>query len=231
MTQESVLVIEDDHHILELLRVCLREEGFRVETAVDGQVGLEKALSESYSLIILDIMLPSRDGWEICEELSRARPNLPVLILTAKGDETDRVLGFRLGADDYLVKPFSPRELVARVQAILRRIKIAAQKGSELLIFPGLTIDPSRFLAMVGNEELSLTRKEFELLAFLAHNNGLVFTRDQLMNHIWNYDFTGTTRTVDEHIKNLRNKIKSLQGPDSYLQTVWGVGYKFEVKK
>lgn len=231
MTQASILVIEDDRHILELLRLCLGQEGYRVATEESGLKGLERARREEFDLIILDLMLPEKDGFSICRELSPGGGNkTPILILTAKGEEADRVLGLKLGADDYVVKPFSPRELAARVEAILRRVtRDRAEESGAPLSGGEILIDPVRHMVTVNEEKVLLTPKEFELLHLLLRYPGRVFTRGELLDRVWGYHFAGSSRTVDEHIKNLRQKIKDAGAAFQYIRTVWGVGYKCEV--
>lgn len=228
MPQPAILVIEDDPHILELLKVCLEQEGYRVTAEPDGLVGLTRARRERFDLIVLDLMLPQMDGFTICRELSSGEgPRTPILILTAKGDEVDRVLGLKLGADDYVVKPFSPRELAARVEAILRRAE-KGRAGYPEITAGELKIVPALREVTVNGEKVLLTPKEFDLLHLLALHPGRVFTREELLNRIWGYDYLGGSRTVDEHVKNLRQKIKDTRALYQYIHTVWGVGYKFE---
>lgn len=224
----DILVIEDDRHILALLRACLSQEGYDVITEENGLTGLTRALERKFDLIILDLMLPDKDGFAICRELLAAGNDTPILILTARGDEMDRVLGLKLGADDYVVKPFSPRELTARIEAILRRASKARSADRPSLRASGIVINPeSRLVTMNGNR-IVLTPKEFDLLYQLAGRPGRVYTREELMELVWGYDYTGSSRTVDEHIKNLRQKLKEGGAADQYIHTVWGVGYKFE---
>lgn len=227
LCQPVILVIEDDPHIQELLKVCLAQEGFRVAVEGSGLCGLDKAKQGSWDLIILDLMLPGLDGLSICQELSSGGSYTPILILTAKGEEVDKVLGLKLGADDYMVKPFSPRELTARVEAILRRVAKPAPTQLEIR-YGELEINPSLRTAAVNEFRLTLTPKEFELLHLLAVHPGRVFTRDDLLNRIWGYEYLSGCRSIDEHIKNLRQKIKEADARKSYIQTVWGVGYKLE---
>jgi len=228
MGMPEILVIEDDPHILALLRACLTREGYNVITEENGVKGLSRALEGNFDLIILDLMLPDKDGFEICRELLAAENNTPILILTARGDEMDRVLGLKLGADDYVVKPFSPRELAARVGAILRRISKAKSANRPTLRFPGIVINPESRLVTVNKKRIAMTQKEFDLLYQLAARPGRVYTREELMEFVWGYDYTGSSRTVDEHIKNLRQKLREGGAADQCIQTVWGVGYKFE---
>ncbi|MCL4425390.1 MAG: response regulator transcription factor [Firmicutes bacterium] len=227
--KETILVIDDDRHVGELARLYLQKEGYLVALAHDGIEGLEKARNARPAVIILDIMLPKKDGWEVCREL-RTITRAPIIMLTAKGEEADKLYGFDLGADDYMTKPFSPRELVARVRAILRR---ASSRDSEeqqgVLRFPHLVINVPRFEVEVEGEKVALTPKEFELLKFLAEHPGYLFTREQLLERVWGYDFYGDMRTVDVHIKRVRQKIEREGLPVRFIKTVWGAGYKFEV--
>lgn len=227
MNRPVILIIEDDRHILELLKVCLIQEGYQIVPVENGLEGLEMAKQGGWDLIILDLMLPGMDGLSICRELSAKNMPAPILILSAKGEEMDRVLGLKLGADDYVVKPFSPRELTARVEALLRRAGKRAQPLEELIIGE-LTISPAQRSTSVSGIRLTLTPKEFELLHLLSAHPKRVFTRDELLTLIWSYDYLGGSRSIDEHIKNLRQKIKEAGAQKTYIQTVWGVGYKFE---
>ncbi len=227
----TILVADDEPKMRNLVKMYLGREGFGVIEAGDGEQALELLKKSEIDLVILDIMMPKVDGLTVCREIRREY-NLPVIMLTARGEEIDRVLGFELGADDYVVKPFSPRELVARVKALLRRVG-AKQPGTQgnLLSFPGLVINHDAREVDVQGHKVSLTPKEFELLAFLAKNAGRVFTREQLLEHVWGYDFYGDLRTVDTHVKKLREKLSRFGEAAAYLITVWGVGYKFEVEK
>lgn len=200
-----ILVVDDDEKIREILRIYLEREGYEVEEAADGEGAILAAERAKPDLVILDLMLPQLDGWEVCRRL-RTKSQVPIIMLTARGEEFDRVLGLELGADDYVSKPFSPRELVARVRAVLRR----TEKGPsqvEALRFPGLEIDRSSRRVFCHDEEVALTPKEFELLWFLASNPERVFTREQLLDRVWGYEYLGDTRTVDTHIKRLREKL------------------------
>ncbi len=224
----DILVVEDDRHILTLLKACLSREGYSVVTEDNGLSGLSRAQEKEFDLIILDLMLPGKDGFEICRELLAAGNNTPILILTARGDEMDRVLGLKLGADDYVVKPFSVRELTARVEAILRRVNRTRSTERPMLAAAGITINPESRRVTVNEHRITLTPKEFDLLYQLAGRPGRVYTREELMEMVWGYDYAGSSRTVDEHIKNLRQKIKDGGATEQYIHTVWGVGYKFE---
>ena len=218
----TVVVVEDDPHIADLVDLYLRREGFRVLLAGDGDKGLEIFKQEDPWIVILDVGLPgSRDGFDVCREI-RARSSVPVLFLTARDDEVDRILGLELGADDYLVKPFSPRELVARVRAILRRTR-EGPAPQEVISLGELEVDMRRREARCAGEAIALTTREFDLLAFLANNVGLALSRQQLLDGVWGSDWYGDERTVDVHVAQLRKKL----GPDLPLATVWGVGYRF----
>lgn len=228
MSEGLILVVDDEEHIRELVRLYLEKDGFTVALAADGEEAVQKAKSSSPLLIILDIMLPKMDGWDVCREV-RKFTETPIIMLTAKGEEFDKVLGLELGADDYLTKPFSPRELIARVKAILRRATPEESTlGTDVLTFPGLTINKSSREVHVNDGEVTLTPKEFDLLWFLAGHPGKVFTREQLLTAVWGYDYYGDLRTVDTHIKRLREKVER-DGNDPHVKTIWGVGYKFEV--
>jgi DNA-binding response OmpR family regulator len=218
----TVLVIEDDPHIADLVDLYLRREGFRVLLAGDGEKGLQIFTNEDPWIVILDVGLPgARDGFDVCREI-RARGAAPVLFLTARDDEVDRILGLELGADDYLVKPFSPRELVARVRAILRRTR-EGPAPQDVTTVGDLEVDLRRREARRAGDVVALTTREFDLLAFLANNIGLALSRQQLLDGVWGTDWYGDARTVDVHVAQLRKKL----GPELPLATVWGVGYRF----
>jgi DNA-binding response OmpR family regulator len=217
-----VVVVEDDPHIADLVDLYLRREGFRVLLAGDGEKGLAISTQEDPCIVILDVGLPgARDGFDVCREI-RTRSNVPVLFLTARDDEMDRVLGLELGADDYLVKPFSPREMVARVRAILRRTR-EGTAPQDVIALGDVEVDLRRREARRAGSVVALTTREFDLLAFLANNVGLALSRQQLLDGVWGTDWFGDERTVDVHVAQLRKKL----GPDLSLATVWGVGYRF----
>lgn len=229
----KILVVDDEEHILTLIKFNLEQAGFQVVTATDGEEGLQKAVEEKPELIVLDLMLPKKDGMEVCKELRLQRNTTPILMVTAKDDEFDKVLGLELGADDYMTKPFSPREVVARVKAILRRSKITetpvqSNDDADTLIIADLKILPEYYEAYFQGEKLELTPKEFELLLYLTKNKGRVLTRDQLLSAVWNYDFAGDTRIVDVHISHLREKIELDSKKPVYIKTIRGLGYKLE---
>jgi len=218
----TVVVVEDDPHIADLVDLYLRREGYRVLLAGDGEKGLEIFKQEDPWIVILDVGLPgTRDGFDVCREI-RTHSSVPVLFLTARDDEVDRVLGLELGADDYLVKPFSPRELVARVRAILRRTR-EGPTPQEVVAVGDLEVDLRRREARRGSDVVPLTTREFDLLAFLANNIGLALSRQQLLDGVWGADWYGDERTVDVHVAQLRKKL----GSDLPLATVWGIGYRF----
>jgi len=226
MAEISILVVDDEKRMVDLVRLYMEKEGFKVDEAHDGQQALDMISENSYDLVILDLMLPVIDGWTVCKELRKTK-DIPVIMLTARGEEFDKVLGFELGADDYVVKPFSPRELTARVKALLRRT-VAESQNKDALDFPHLLIDPTSRVVKVNDKEVILTPKEFDLLYFIAKNKDRVFTREKLLEEVWGYDFYGSLRTVDTHIKQLREKLGRSKAA-SYISTIWGVGYKFEV--
>jgi len=227
---DKILVVEDDTNLLETVKYNLRKDGYEILTATDGEQAVNAARREKPDLIILDIMLPKMNGFEVCRIL-RKEINVPILMLTAKDDETDKVVGLEIGADDYMTKPFSMRELMARVRAMLRRSKMVATSSPAtlpLIKIGVLELDIARHLASLSGVALELSPKEFDLLAFLARNQGLVFSREQLLEKVWGYDFAGDTRTVDVHIRWLRQKIETDAGHPRYLVTVRGTGYKLE---
>jgi two-component system alkaline phosphatase synthesis response regulator PhoP len=216
-------VVDDEQSIVTLLQFNLEQAGFSVIVALDGKEALATAIKEKPDLMVLDLMLPELSGLEVCKELRQAKMNTPILMLTAKDDELDKIIGLELGADDYLTKPFSPREVVARVKAILRRSQVQEEEIKTRIVIGKLEIIPDNYEASFEGESLELTPKEFELLLYLAQHRGRVLTREQLLNAIWNYDFVGDTRIVDVHISHLRDKFKS-----SYIKTVRGLGYKID---
>lgn len=225
-TMSTILVVEDEESVRELVRMYLENEGFRVETASDGEEALNKVKANTPDLIILDIMLPKFDGWTVCREVKKTS-NVPIIMLSARTEEFDRVLGLELGADDYIPKPFSPREMVARVRAVLRRASASPGAGGRVITCRDLTIDRDANRVTVKDKEVAMTPREFELLWFLACHPGRVFSREQLLEEVWGYDYLGDARTVDTHIKRLREKLHA-NGEVTYIKTVWGRGYKFE---
>jgi two-component system response regulator ResD len=219
----KILVADDEASIREVVQLYLEREGFTVHTAADGDAALDLDAATRPDLLILDIMLPGRSGWDICRALPR---RVPVIFLTAKSTEADKITGFTLGADDYVTKPFSPRELVARVKAVLRRSGLIFADGDELA-FPGLAIRPATQAVEKDGRTIALSPKEFDLLLFLARHPRIVFSREQLLTNVWGYGFEGDDRTVDATVKRLRQKIAD--PANAFIHTVWGTGYKFEV--
>lgn len=233
MSLGRVLVVDDDKNICELLRLYLEKEGYGVILAHDGEEAVVKFNALKPDIILLDIMLPGIDGWQVCREI-RKKSNVPIIMITAKVETFDKVLGLELGADDYIMKPFDSKELVARVKAVLRRYQAvpkpevpAVDKG-KCVEYPGIEINLTNYSVLVDGKNVEMPPKELELLYFLASSPNQVFTREQLLDQIWGYEYIGDTRTVDVHIKRLREKIKDHNGWK--LATVWGIGYKFEVK-
>ncbi|MGI6487685.1 MAG: response regulator transcription factor [Syntrophomonadaceae bacterium] len=235
MNKYHILVVDDELSIVELVKFNLEKEGFQVSVAYDGLRALRLAEEVRPDLIVLDIMLPHLDGLEVCRRLRQQREfcNTPIIMLTAKGEEIDTVLGLEMGADDYIKKPFSPREMVARVKARLRAKRVLeAEKalGQKTLVFEELIIIPDKYEVFMGERKLDLTPKEFKLLKLLVGSRGKVFTREALLEKVWGYEFAGDTRTVDVHIRHLRQKLGEKQGGPRYVETVRGVGYKFRDK-
>jgi len=230
MTDGKILVVEDDPNLLSTLKYNLQKEGYGVATAADGAEAIETARREKPELIILDVMLPKMSGFDVCRILRREMI-IPILMLTAKAEEVDKIVGLEIGADDYMTKPFSMRELIARVGAMLRRVRMAELSPTDektLLEINDLEIDIARHRASLGGATLDLTPKEFDLLAFLARNRGFVFSREQLLEKVWGYDYAGYTRTVDVHIRWLRQKIETDPKNPKRLVTIRGTGYKLE---
>lgn len=227
MTSEKILVVDDDAKILKIVKHCLEKEAFQVVTAVDGESALTMVRQEQPSLVVLDLMLPKLNGYDVCRALNE-QYSIPIIILSAKGDELDRIVGFRLGVDDYLTKPFSPTELVLRVQAVIRRVQgCRKNQESQVLICGDLKIDHGTRTVFVEGKPVSLTSTEFELLWLLAGSPQQVFTRMQLLNKIWQSDYQGDENTVTVHVRRLREKIEPNPAEPYYIRTVWGIGYKF----
>ena len=224
----SVLVVEDDHNIAELLQMYLEKEGYKVLLAYDGGQGLEQFRSEKPDLVLLDIMMPVMDGYAVCHAI-RAESSVPIIMLTAKGETDDKVGGLKAGADDYITKPFQMREVLARIEAVLRRSDCTpAEKNSRRLSFENMVIDMDAFELIINGKKVDTPPKEMELLFYLASSPNRVYTRNQLLDEVWGFDYFGDSRTVDVHVKRLREKLEGASEKWS-LKTVWGVGYKFEV--
>jgi two-component system, OmpR family, alkaline phosphatase synthesis response regulator PhoP len=224
MADELILLVDDEPNIIQLARIYLEREGYRIVSAADGKEALETIRSKKPNLVVLDVMLPEMDGLEVCKRLRREKNNIPVIMLTARDDDIDKILGLELGADDYMTKPFNPRELTARVKVILRRSeRFGKETSGEMLRIGILVIDPARREVYMGDKPLSLRTQEFEVLWVLAKNRGLVLTREKLLNLAWGFEYFGQTRTVDVHIAQLRAKI---EGSGVHIETVTGIGYK-----
>ncbi len=229
MANEKILIVDDDKNICELLRLYLAKEGYGTAMAYDGEAAVSAFETEKPALVLLDIMMPKMDGWEVCRRI-RAGSDVPVIMLTAKGETFDKVLGLELGADDYVVKPFDAKEVVARIKAVLRRCAAAQKSPDGVLSYDNLSLDMSRYELRVRGKVVEAPPKELELLSYLAGHPNRVFTRDQLLDEVWGFEYYGDSRTIDVHIKRLREKLEGAS--DQWgLKTVWGVGYKFEVKE
>lgn len=228
MPNNKVLIADDDAHIAELIKLYFEKDGFTTVVADNGKTAVELFKSEAPSIVILDVMMPEMDGWQVCREIRRVS-NIPIIMLTAKGETFDKVLGLELGADDYMVKPFEPKELIARVKAVLRRSDTKETTAEKEIVFPNLTINLSNYELKISGNIVEVPPKELELLYFLASNPNRVFTREQLLEEVWGFDYFGDSRTVDVHIKRLREKLEEVDA-NWQLKTVWGVGYKFEVR-
>lgn len=228
--KQKILIVEDEQTIAELIQLHLSKECYDVKIVPDGEQALQEFHLFHPNLILLDLMLPGMDGYQVCREI-RHFSDIPIIMISAKDETFDKVLGLELGADDYIIKPFEPKELVARVRAVLRRFQIrpnTASNGEKCVTYTDLTINLTNYSVTYYDQPVEMPPKELELLYFLASSPNQVFTREQLLDHIWGYEYMGDTRTVDVHIKRLREKIKDHQ--DWALATVWGIGYKFEVK-
>lgn len=232
VSKQKILIVDDDSNIAELISIYLTKECFDTLIVNDGESALEEYQKYSPNLILLDLMLPGIDGYEVCREI-RAKSQIPIIMLSAKGEIFDKVLGLELGADDYIIKPFDSKELVARVKAVLRRYKPSKADSTDrdsikVVEYENLIINQTNYSVIYNNEVVEMPPKELELLYFLASSPNQVFTREQLLDHIWGYEYIGDTRTVDVHIKRLREKIKD--NNSWAISTVWGIGYKFETK-
>ena len=230
MLKTKILLVDDDPNIRQLVNLYLEKEGFEVEMADRGDTALQIFRQSPPNLMLLDVMLPGMDGWQVLRE-ARKVSNIPIIMLTAKDETFDKVLGLELGADDYISKPFDMKELVARIKAVVRRYQAPeATDATKELVFPGLTVNISQSTVTYMGKELEMPPKELELLNFLASHPNQVFTREQLLEQVWGYDFFGDSRTVDVHVKRLREKLSEGESFGWQIKTVWGVGYKFEVK-
>ncbi|RYL94614.1 response regulator transcription factor [Sporolactobacillus sp. Y61] len=228
---KKILVVDDEPSIVTLLSFNLKKAGYEVIPAYKGSEVLPVVKERHPDLIILDLMLPEMDGMDICKKLRQEFIMIPIIMLTARDDELDKILGLELGADDYMTKPFSPREVIARVKAIFRRTELGSPEQSEVLVAGELKVYPNKFEATFKEKEMMLTPKEFELLVYMMKHKGRVLTREQLLNAVWNYDFAGDTRIVDVHVSHLRDKIEDVTRKPLYIKTVRGLGYKLEEPK
>ena len=223
METVKILVVDDEARMRKLVKDFLNKSGYEVLEAADGEEALKVFYeNRDIALILLDVMMPKMDGWDVCREI-RADSKVPIVMLTARSDEMDELLGFKLGVDEYISKPFSPKILVARVEALLRRSKSVSEK--EIIEVGGIRMDKSAHIVSVDGEEIELSIKEFELLAYFLENKGVALPREKILNHVWNYDYFGDARTIDTHVKKLRSKLGS---KGDYIKTIWGLGYKFE---
>ncbi len=230
MSLGKILVADDDRNIAELLRLYLEKEGYATELASDGEEAVEKFSADPPDLVLLDIMMPKLDGWQVCREI-RKKSNCPIIMITAKGETFDKVLGLELGADDYVVKPFDAKEIIARIKAVTRRTgKTVVESDIKEVSYEKLAVNMTRYELKVDGKVVETPPKELELLYHLASNPNRVYTRDQLLDEVWGFEYYGDSRTVDVHIKRLREKLEGVSDRWS-LKTVWGVGYKFEVKE
>ena len=225
---KNILIADDNDDILEILHRYVYKEGFSPIMAHNGEEALKKFFEFAPLLLLLDVMMPKKDGFEVCKEIRRSS-NVPIILITAKGDDGDRIMGLDIGADDYIVKPFSPGEVMARIRAVLRRLDISEEQKKDIVRHPGLEINISDYKVTLNGQPLSLTKKETEIFWLLASNPGKVFTRDNLLTSVWGDDYFGDTRTVDTHIKRLRSKLVTNEPINWDIKTIWGVGYKFEV--
>ena len=224
----TTILIADDHpQITSILKEYAEKEGYQVILAANGNQAISAFYESSPDLLLLDVMMPGKDGFQVCQEI-RKSSNVPIIMVTARSEDYDRIMGLEIGADDYVVKPFLPNEVMARIRAILRRIQPTDEPKKSVFSYGSLKIDLERHVATIDEKPLPLTRKELEILWVLGNHKNKVFSRDQLLNSIWGYDYFGDTRTVDSHIRRLRAKIEEVPHPDWELKTIWGVGYKFE---
>lgn len=226
----AILIADDNRQITSILEEYAKKEGYVPFVALDGQEALDKFHAQNPDVVLLDVMMPKTDGFEVCREI-RKSSNVPIIMITARGEDFEKIMGLDIGADDYIVKPFSPGEVMARVRAVMRRLSRSDENNRQVFSFDNLQINLDDYVVTVDNQSISLTKKEIELLWTLAVNNNKVFSRDNLLNSIWGYDYYGDNRTVDSHIKRLRAKLDEVPHDNWEIKTIWGVGYKFEGKK
>lgn len=226
---QSVLIVDDDKNVHEFLNLYLKKEEYNTLSAYNGNDAIKLFRENSPSVIILDVMMPWPDGFEVCKAI-RNESKVPIIMLTAKGEDIDKILGLEIGADDYITKPFNPREVAARIKAVLRRVDDFSNISNKILNYPGLEINLNDYTVKANDSPISCTSKEIEILWVMANKPNRVFTREQLLELVWGYEYTGETRTVDTHIKRIRSKLNIKENNSWDIKTVWGVGYKFEVK-
>ena len=224
----KVLIADDNKQIVSILSEYCKKNNFTVNTVFDGEAALKEIEENEFDIILLDVMMPKKDGFDICREV-RTFSNVPIIMITARGEDYEKIMGLEIGADDYIVKPFSPGEIIARINAILRRITPKNDESSKIFIYDNLEIDLNNFTVKINDEIISLTKKEIEILWTLATNQNKVFTRENLLDLIWGFDYFGESRTVDTHIKRLRAKLDNYKHEKWNIKTIWGVGYKFDV--
>ena len=226
----TMLIADDNRQITSILEEYAKNEGYDVKIAYDGKAAIEVFNTYGPHIVLLDVMMPLMDGFEVCREI-RKHSNVPIIMITARGEDFERIMGLDIGADDYIVKPFSPGEVMARVRAIMRRLMPEDKSGKQLFIYNDLQINMEDYIVKIKGNNVSLTKKEIEILWTLASNMNKVFTRDNLLNSLWGYDYYGDNRTVDSHIKRLRSKLDEFEHENWEIKTIWGVGYKFEVNE
>lgn len=226
----TMLIADDNRQITSILEEYAKNEGYDVKIAYDGKAAIEAFNTYSPHIVLLDVMMPLMDGFEVCREI-RKHSNVPIIMITARGEDFERIMGLDIGADDYIVKPFSPGEVMARVRAIMRRLMPEDKSGKQVFIYNDLQINMEDYIVKIKGNNVSLTKKEIEILWTLASNMNKVFTRDNLLNSLWGYDYYGDNRTVDSHIKRLRSKLDEFEYENWEIKTIWGVGYKFEVNE
>ena len=224
----NVLIADDNRQIVSIISQYCKKNDFIVSTVFDGESALSEVRNNKFDIVLLDVMMPKKDGFEICREI-RSFSNVPIIMITARGEDYEKIMGLEIGADDYIVKPFSPGEIIARIHAILRRLSPKENQDKKLFKYDNLEIDLDNFAVKIENEKILLTKKEIEIFWTLATNQNKVFTRENLLDLLWGFDYFGDSRTVDTHIKRLRSKIDNYNHPNWNIKTIWGVGYKFEI--
>ena len=224
----NVLIADDNRQIVSIISQYCKKNNFIVSTVFDGESALSEVRNNKFDIVLLDVMMPKKDGFEVCREI-RSFSNVPIIMITARGEDYEKIMGLEIGADDYIVKPFSPGEIIARIHAILRRLSPKENQDKKLFKYDNLEIDLNNFAVKIENEKILLTKKEIEIFWTLATNQNKVFTRENLLDLLWGFDYFGDSRTVDTHIKRLRSKIDNYNHSNWNIKTIWGVGYKFEI--